>query len=362
MKNTLLLFLLGFQFVSYSQTIPLSQIGYPLYQKKINVNRGLNVYKNDSVSFAYIAPFEYYNLGKIKDSLFLEIKKSNDSKPDYDVTCRNCNEIKFNQEIINDSVYYLFRWNEEHVRFLISYEKNPHGLITSPVNTNFTRDTTIGLIRLKNTFIHYSSLRFNNLDVNIAVMDKNFNGILDDPDLLSLSNDSYFTTVESNKSKLVKDVNLITINDQSFQVKVVDPKKFILKLIPSKQKKTSDITFHSSIQDAKINGRLVSEYLKDKPYLVIYYWGSRYKDYKKDFDDLNKLKDKAEIVCIYDAEQLPNEILGFSLDQKLVVIPMDLELKGEFDLNGYPSFLLIDKTGIVSSNEYSLDKMMELIK
>lgn len=362
MKKTLLFFLLGFQLISLSQTINLSQIGYPLYQKNINVNRGLTVYKNDSVAFTYITPSEYYNLGNLKDSLFLEIKKSNVSKFDYDITCRNCNQIIFNQEIINDSIYYAFRYKEDLIRFLISYERNPHGMITSAINNNFIRDTVIGFIRLKNTFIHYTTFSTNDLSVNFAIVDKNFNGRIDDSDLLSISSDNYFTTVESNKSKLVKDVNLISINDQSFQVKIVDSKKFSLKITPSKQNKAPDITFHSIIQDAKINDKLVSEYLKNKPFLVIFYWGSRYNNYKEDFEKLSKLKDKAEIISIYDVEKLPNEILGFSIAQNIAITAINPDLKGEFDLNGYPSFMLIDKTGIVFSNEYNLDKISEFMK
>lgn len=349
-------------FWAFGQNITLNQIGDPDYQKKTNINRGLVVYKTDCISFVSIKPHEIYNLGNIRDSLYLEIRKSEKTNLGYEIKCKNCNEISFNVDEQNDSSFFRFNWKEDEIRFLISFEKSSHGLYTTKVNPEFNRDTTLGFIKFKNTFTHYSSLNQFGVKANLALIDKNFNGRIDDTDLIAISKDNYFMTVETGKSKMVKDVRLIQIDSLIFEINIVDRKKFIFNIKPSKKKAIPDLKYNSSVLDAVIDGKKVSEILKTKPNLVLFYFGSKYTDYEKDIKNLKLLSDKVELICVYDNIELPIDIMGFAIQNNVTILPRTQELKSDFDLNGYPSFLLIDNTGLIFSNLYNPNSIIELLK
>ena len=80
-----------------------------MYQKELKADRALIVYKGEKKSFAQILPKEYYNLGNSNDTLTLEILSQlvNDSITMYSLNCTNCKNIKFSQENINDTTYFL---------------------------------------------------------------------------------------------------------------------------------------------------------------------------------------------------------------------------------------------------------------
>lgn len=362
MKFLVLVFF-SFSFSAFSQSIilNLNKFGKPLYQRDLRADRGLIVYTGKNRSFAKILPREYYNLGNSNDTLNLEISRQSDldSIERYSVSCSNCKEIEFTYIENSDSNFFVFSKGNDFVKFIISFEKEPKGMHSAPPLKEVVRDSLIGFIRLKNTFIHYSPI-IPNSNVNIGFIDKNFNGRIDSMDFVALSNDDYFFTTSNEKSRIVNDVKTIKVNGDIYRFKIIDNLNYSISLEQIGSSLQADLVYNDSLTNIKLGERNLYDILENQEYVLISYWSEFCSPCISGIPKLNGLPDNVEVIGLYYGQTTITEVekhysIGYYNTDKLG------NAVSLFNLNGFPNYILIDKTRKVILKTRDLDEIIKIV-
>ncbi len=342
--------------------VTLNSYGKPYYQKELNADRGMTVYKSDSFSFAQILPREYYNLGKHTDTLELIINKNENSENNvnpYNVECKNCGDIRFTHLIQNDSNFFTFTFEEDFVKFIATFEKNPHGMHSSALLADEIQDTLIGYIRLKNTFIHYSPLK-SIPNFNIALVDKNFNGRIDSTDFVSVSNDEFFFTIKNEHANEVRKVKIIEIHGVQYKFNMSDDGTMKISLTRVENKVTPDLIFSDTLRDLQFGKKSLYGSLENNDYVLISYWSEFCSPCVKNVSNLNKIAKNVEVIGLYSG-RVGLEKLSEMYSIEYYNIDCSEELKDAFNLSGFPNYILIDKNKKIVLNTRDLDEILKLI-
>jgi thiol-disulfide isomerase/thioredoxin len=363
MRNTLLLSTLLLSVLSNAQNeinVSLNYYGKPNYQKELNIDMGLIIYQSDNYSFAQILPREYYNLGNQTDTLTLIINKNpeNTANPNT-VECRNCGDISFTHLIKNDTNFFTFSFNEDFIRFIATFEKNPREMYSAPLLVNESRDTLIGYIRLKNTFIHYSPL-IAIPNINIGLIDKNFNGRIDSTDFVAISNDEFFFTAKNERANEVRKVKIIEVQGVQYLFNFSDDNTLKINLTRIEKKAIPDLIFSDSLRDLKFGEKSLYKALDSSDYVLLAYWSEFCPPCVKNIPKLNKIPKNVQVIGLYSG-RIGLDKLAKTYTVKYYNIVCSEELKDALTFNGFPYYVLIDKNKRIVLNTRNLDEILKFI-
>ena len=360
MKQLLALILLFIVNFGYSQSfyLDLNKFGHPNYAKQFSADRGVIVYKDDSSSFFQILPREYYNLGNSTDTIKIKIiAKPYDSPQRYSFNCLNCKTLNFNAKYVKDTLFFDFTHKNDTVRFIASIEKQAKNMHSAPLIVNAIKDSTIGYVRIINTFIRYASCSdFPN--VNLACVDKNFNGKLDGSDLLSLSNEDYFFTVNCFSAKSFDSVRVVRVNGKNYELIFYDNWK--LDLTKVSEDLIPDVLITDSVENIDFDGINLYSLLNQKDYILINYWSEYCLPCLNSIPELNDLSNHMSILGLYygDTEL---SLLQKKIDFSYVNLKVKKEWIDRFNLNGFPNYIVIDKDYKIVLNTFHIDEVKKFI-
>lgn len=362
MKNLALIFsLFSFYVLSQNQKFSLNKVGKPIYQKELQADRGLIVYSGDGTSFVQVLPKEYYNVGGCTDTLILTLKEKavlDNNSQQYLIGCSNCNEISFNHIIERDTNYFVFSKGNDYIKFVVTFERKPHGMHSAPPLAGEKKDTLIGFVRLKNTFIHYTPVASN---VNIGIIDKNFNGRIDSTDYIALSDDEYFFTTHNDKSQVASKVKTILVNGIAFDLKIIDHTSFKISLERNDKFLKADIEFNDSLANINFGNEKLYDLLDSYKFVLLSYWSEFCSPCIKGITTLNKLSENIAVIGLYSGNSTLNEVVKrYSIEYQNIDCPENVV--STFNFNGFPNYVLIDKSRKVLLNTRDLDEIVKLIE
>jgi len=208
--------LIAFQalLVSAQTQYELTNIGNAEYKKFFSNKRAFQVYNKGRDKVIYILPRNLYGFCGVTNTLEFTINKI-DGFYSIDI---NDSLTPFNCSYIDN--YLIFKDKEDQksiLKFKIDFLKKPKDIVVTPIKDDvLEKDTSIGFISFENTLLRYSQIVDGDLTFNVAINDKNKNGMIDSLDMFALSFDTYFMTRTSNKASHLKKKTLIKVKNKAY--------------------------------------------------------------------------------------------------------------------------------------------------
>lgn len=255
MRAILFIFILYFFYQpAFSQSVELDKVGFPNYKKLFNRHLAFSVLNtNNSLSKFYVPPRGINNFNNLKDTLhFSAVIDDSDSLVDL-ILQNKVNEIHFRY---NNGIAY-FDDGLHTIKYSVFYRKNLSNLILQKDEySNSLRDSTIGYVYFQNHFTRFNTFTLENGSLNIGIVDKDLNGIIDKSDLIVVSEDEYFMTMPNNVTATkVKDINLLKHFDNAYIITWSDGYYLNVEHLTSKlnSKNKFDLIFDRKIPNIILN-------------------------------------------------------------------------------------------------------------
>lgn len=346
----------SFYNLSAQTELKLTNIGFPNYVKiaETSTYRAFVIYKNKHESFFMMTPSDLYEI--TSDTLYFSVEKRKNE--DLKVNCKNCGNISFITTQKNDTTFFEFTKGNRKISYYAFQDKKIHLSTSSQIIKEFERDTVLGFIRTRNTFIRFATIP-NERGINIALLDWDKNGIYDVNDYVALSTDNYFLPSKGASSGgFIKNVQRIKINSTVYDIQVIDPNIPTLSIQVS-QEKTYDIVMTDSLPNFEFSGTTLFDELNTHEYVLFSYFNEYCLPCMQAVPELNALPNKVLTVAVYDGK---DDLIAVKKKCQ-IQYPIDKckNVVGHFQLNGYPNYVLINAKHEVIYEGRSLKELLALI-
>lgn len=346
----------SFYNLSAQTELKLTNFGFPNYVKNLPTykNRAFIIYKNEHESFFMMTPSDLFEI--TTDTLILTVEKRKNE--DVKVSCKNCGNTSFSTTQKNDTLFFEFVKGNRKISYMAFQEKIIHESSSAQTIKELERDTVLGFIRTRNTFIRFATIPNEN-GINIALLDWDKNGIYDENDYVGLSTDNYFMASKSSSSGgFIKNVQRMKISNTVYDIQVIDPNIPTLSIQVS-QEKTYDIVMTDSLPNFEFSGTTLFDELNTHEYVLFSYFNEYCLPCMQAVPELNALPNKVLTVAVYDGK---DDLIAVKKKCQ-IQYPIDLckNVIGHFQLNGYPNYVLINSKHEVAYQGSSLKELLALI-